>query len=51
MTIEEALELIQLKVWDILSIDDFYNLKSSIKRIDRLNQLKNTIKDSKNILL
>jgi hypothetical protein len=51
MTIEEALELIQLKVWDILSIDDFYNLKSSIKRIDRLNQLKNTIKDSKNILI
>lgn len=51
MTIEEALELIQLKVWDILSIDDFYNLKSSIKRIDRLNQLKNTIKDSENILI
>jgi DNA ligase-1 len=51
MTIEEALELIQLKVWDILSIDEFYNLKSSIKRIDRLNQLKNTIKDSENILI
>ena len=51
MTIEEALELIQLKVWDILSIDDFYSLKSSIKRIDRLNQLKKTIKDSENILI
>jgi hypothetical protein len=48
MTIEEALDLIQLKVWDILSIEDFYNLKSSVKRIDRLNQLKNTIKDSEN---
>jgi DNA ligase-1 len=51
MTIEEALDLIQLKVWDILSIEDFYNLKSSVKRIDRLNQLKNTIKDSENILI
>ncbi len=51
MSMDEALSLIQIKVWDILSIDDFYNLKSSVKRIDRLNQLKEVIKDSKNIMI
>ena len=51
MTIEEALSLVRLKVWDILSIEDFYNLKSSIKRIDRLNRLKNTINNSEYILI
>ncbi len=49
MSMDEALSLIQIKVWDVLSIDDFYKLKSSIKRIDRLNHLKELIKDSKNI--
>ncbi len=51
MSMDEALSLIQIKAWDILSIDDFYNLKSSVKRIDRLNQLKEVIKDSKNIMI
>lgn len=51
MTIEDALGLIQLKVWDILSIEDFYSLTSSIKRIDRLNHLKEIIEYSENILI
>jgi hypothetical protein len=51
MSIEDALSLVQIKVWDIISIDDFYELKSSIKRIDRLNQLKDVIKDSDNIVI
>jgi hypothetical protein len=51
MYMDEALSLIQIKVWDILSIDDFYCLKSSIKRIDRLNHLKEVIKDSENIMV
>jgi len=43
MTIEKALNLIKIKVWDILSVDDYFAKVSSIGRMDRLNKLINTI--------
>jgi len=43
MTIEKALSLIQLKVWDILEIDEYFEAKSSTKRLSRLEKLIETV--------
>ena len=43
MTIEEAKNLIQIKVWDIISIDDYYNAISVVPRFERLIILKSVI--------
>lgn len=41
---EDILDRIRFIVWDILDIDDYFTNKSSIKRIDRLNRLIDTVK-------
>ena len=46
MTIEEATEKIKLKVWDIIDVDEYFEAKSTTKRIDRLNRLKSVIKNT-----
>lgn len=43
MTIDEASALIQIKVWDVISVDDYYNASSDIPRLERLNTLKGII--------
>lgn len=49
LTVSDALSKVRLKTWDILSIDDFYNLKSDVKRSSRLSNLKGVVKDNKTI--
>lgn len=51
MTIDEALALVQLKVWDIIDVESYYLAKSSKVRIDRLNELKLLLNDSENVLI
>ncbi len=51
MSIKEALALVQLKVWDVIDIDSYYLAKSDVKRSDRLNELKNMLDESDNVLI
>lgn len=49
MTIEEATALLKIKVWDILDVEEYFEMKSTTKRLDRLNRLKEVVQNSKNI--
>ena len=49
MTIEDAVSRIKLKVWDIINIDEYFEAKSDVKRIDRFNRLKSVIGESNSI--
>lgn len=49
MTIEEATALLKIKVWDILDVEEYFAVKSTTKRIDRLNRLKEVVSNSNNI--
>jgi hypothetical protein len=46
MTIEEALSLVELKVWDIIDVEEYYLGYSPTIRIDRLNRLKSILSNS-----
>jgi len=47
LVFEELLDKIKFIVWDILDIDDYFTNISSVKRIDRLNKLKNSVESKK----
>ncbi len=49
MSIDEATALIQLKVWDILEVEEYFAAVSKTPRFERLIRLKNVIEDSENI--
>lgn len=46
LTIEEAQDKIKLKVWDVITVEDYYNMKSNAPRIERLNSLLMHIKNN-----
>lgn len=51
LTIEEAKQQLRLKVWDIISVDDYYNMKSSTIREARLEHLQSIVEDNEYITI
>ncbi len=49
MSIEDAVSRVKLKVWDVIDIDEYFEAKSNVKRIDRFNRLKSIIENTYSI--
>ncbi len=49
LTIEEAQQQLRLKVWDVISVEDYYNMKSSTIREARLEHLESIVVDNEYI--
>lgn len=46
LTLEEAQEQLRLKVWDVIQVEDYYNMKSSTIREARLEHLESIVDDN-----